>query len=83
MEEMPWTQAPRIIPGSEVYASEGIDSLHMHFDEFFEAVRNGTPTSEDALVGHYAASCAHMINLALDKKAEVVWDEGNATVSGG
>jgi predicted dehydrogenase len=79
-EEMPWTRDPALITGSETYHSEGLGATLMHFHEFFDAVRNGTPTKEDAVVGHHAASCAHMVNLSIDKKRVVYWNKAKDTV---
>ncbi|MGD9347704.1 MAG: Gfo/Idh/MocA family oxidoreductase, partial [Candidatus Aminicenantes bacterium] len=79
-EEMPWTRDPRLIPDSEIYREEGIDDTTLHMAEFFDAVRNGTSTKEDATIGHHAASCAHMINLSIDKKKIIHWDAAKDTV---
>jgi predicted dehydrogenase len=79
-EEMPWTRDPKVIPGAETYRSEGLDETTLHLAEFFEAVRNGSPTKEDAVVGHHAASCAHMVNLSVDKGKVICWDKNLDTV---
>ncbi len=79
-EEMPWTRNPRVIPDAETYRAEGIDDTTLHMAEFFDAIRNGTPTKEDATVGHHAASCAHMINLSIDKKKIIHWNTEKDTV---
>jgi predicted dehydrogenase len=73
-EEMPWTRNPEVIPDAETYRAEGIDDTTLHMAEFFDAIRNGTPTKEDATVGHHAASCAHLINLSIEKKKIIHWD---------
>ena len=73
-EERPFTRNPGVLAGEEIYRAEGRNSLIAHFEEFFAAIRNGTPTREDATVGHHAASCAHMINTALDRETIVHWD---------
>ena len=80
-EELPQTQPQRLIPEAEIYTTEGIPHTTAHFLEFFEAVRNGTPTKEDAVVGHHAASCAHMINLSIDSGKMVHWDKSKETVA--
>jgi hypothetical protein len=79
-EEMPWTRDPNVIPDAETYRAEGIDATTLHMAEFFEAIKNRTPTKEDATVGHHAASCAHMVNLSIDKKRVIHWDNENDTV---
>jgi len=73
-EEMPWTREPSVIAGSETYLAEGLGATMIHFNEFFEAVRNGTPTKEDAVVGHHAAACAHMVNESIEKKKVMYWN---------
>lgn len=79
-EEIPWTRNPNLVPGTETYLSEGLDPTIIHLAEFFDAVREGNPTKEDAIVGHHAASCAHMINLSIEKKKIIYWDRANDTV---
>ena len=79
-EEMPWTRDPKVIADAETYRSEGIDDTTLHMAEFFDAVKSGTPTKEDATVGHHAASCAHMVNLSIAKKKIIHWDAAKDTV---
>jgi predicted dehydrogenase len=79
-EEMPWTRDPRVIPDAEIYREEGIDDTTLHMAEFFDAVREGTQTKEDATVGHHAASCAHLVNLSVEKKKIIHWDAAKDTV---
>ncbi len=81
-EEMPWTRDPKVISDAETYSAEGVDDTTLHLAEFFDAVRNGNPTKEDATVGHHAASCAHMINLSIEKKKIIHWDTARDTVKG-
>lgn len=79
-EEMPWTREPNIVSEGETYRAEGLGSTLLHMMEFFDAVQKGTPTKEDASVGHHAASCAHMINLSIEKKKVIHWDKDKDTV---
>jgi len=74
-EEMPWTRDPKVIAGSETYFAEGLGATMIHMTEWIDAVRKGTPTKEDAVVGHHAAACAHMVNLSIDKKRGIYWDK--------
>ena len=83
LAEMPSTRAARVIPGEEEYRAEGEGSLRIHIAEFLDAIRNGTPTVEDAMVGHHAAACAHMINLSLEREAAVRWDAGRHALKAG
>jgi hypothetical protein len=79
-EEMPWKNQPSVAPETETYTSEGLDATTMHLNEFFNAVKNGTPTKQDASVGHHAAACAHMVNLSIDARKTVFWDHQKDTV---
>jgi predicted dehydrogenase len=78
--EQPWTRPPKALLDGEIYASEGIDATTVHFQEFFNAVRSGTPTKEDAAVGHHSAACAHMVNLSIDQGKMIYWDKERDTV---
>ena len=80
-EERPWTRSPAVVDGREVYSAEGTSSIKVHMQEFFDAVRNGSATKQDAAVGHHAAACAHMINLAIDSGRTVHWDAENDTTA--
>ena len=82
-EERPSTRPQGVVAGQEVYRREGQYSLLAHLQEFFDAVKNGTPTREDASVGHHAASCAHMINVSLDRGEVVHWDAARDTLAAG
>ncbi len=73
-DEMPGSRPQGVVPGEEEYRAEGEGSLKVHIEEFLAAIRDGTPTVEDAMVGHHAAACAHMINLSLDREEMVRWD---------
>ncbi len=73
-EELRSTRAPSVVPGEEVYHAEGQSGILVHIQEFFDGVRKGNTTKEDATVGHRAAACAHMINTALEEQRTVHWD---------
>jgi predicted dehydrogenase len=78
--EQPSTRPPKALPAGEIYDSEGIDATTVHFQEFFDAVRNGTPTKEDAVVGHHAAACAHMVNMSIEQGKMIHWDKEHDTI---
>ncbi len=82
-EEMPGTRSAGVVSGEEQYRAEGEGSLAVHIREFLAAVRDGTHTVEDSMVGHHAAACAHMINLSLDREAVVRWDAARHTLAAG
>ena len=81
--EMPRSRDARALEPREIYQAEGESDIMAHIREFLYAVREGTKTREDATAGHYAASCAHMINIALDRQAVVRWDADKATLAAG
>jgi predicted dehydrogenase len=72
--ERPETQPPQILEAGEVYREEGIDSTLVHMQRFFESVRTRKPPVQDALMGHRAAACAHMVNLSIKTGKIVYWD---------
>ena len=39
-----------------------------------ESVRSRRKPVEDALTGHRAASCAHLVNRSIERKQTVYWD---------
>ena len=50
------------------------DDTVLHFGHFFESVKSRKPYWEDVSVGHHAAACAHMVNLAAKERRQVEWD---------
>jgi len=50
------------------------DSTSEHFGHFFDSVRSRKAYWEDAVAGHHAAACAHLINLSVKQKRMTVWD---------
>ncbi len=80
-EERPSTRDPKVLSRSEVYTSEGTDSMTTHIREWVDGIRNGTPTVEDASVGHHAAACAHMINQSIDVGRTIHWDPKKDTLA--
>ena len=55
------------------------DAVPVHMAEFFECVRSRQQCSENAEVGHHAASAGHMVNLSYRSGKKMVWDEGSGT----
>jgi predicted dehydrogenase len=78
--EQSWTRPSKALDAGEIFVSEGIDATTVHFREFFDAVRKGTTTKEDAVVGHHAAACAHMVNMSIEQGKIVHWDADNDTI---
>ncbi|MDA2938286.1 hypothetical protein MYX75_08500, partial [Acidobacteria bacterium AH-259-A15] len=63
-QETPSTWEPEVKEASESWDYWGQDPTIAHLARFFESVKTRRQPYQDALVGHRAASCAHMINLA-------------------
>ena len=72
--ESPSTWPGQIIAGEESWQPEGRDAGYMHIENFFASVRTRHQPVEDALFGHRAASCAHMVNQSIRDKRMVEWD---------
>ena len=72
--EMPATREPNLTGGSEVYREEGKGATYLHFSNFFNSVRTRQQPEEDALAGHRAAACAHLVNLSIREKRAMQWD---------
>lgn len=72
--EMPQTKAPKLAPAGEEYRQTGLDSTYSHFGNWLNSIRTRKAFWEDALNGHRAAACAHMVNLSVREKRQVEWD---------
>jgi predicted dehydrogenase len=73
-EEMPSSREPEVLLGSEQYREIGLDSTVVHMRNFFSCVKTRQQPVEDALFGHRAASCAHLVNASLRQQKIVSWD---------
>ena len=72
--ESPWMAAGHVTGGSETWRSEGRDASFIHVQNFFESVRSRKKPFEDALFGHRAAACAHMVNQSIRTKRMIEWN---------
>lgn len=79
-EETPPTWNPGMLVNSETYEERGRDATEIHLAHFFEAVKARQPSVQDALMGHRAAACAHMINLSLQKKRTIYWNPAKENI---
>jgi len=61
-------------PEPQRFNNEGPDPTELHFGHFFESVRSRQPYWEDAIAGHHAAACAHLINLSARERRMTEWD---------
>ncbi len=73
-EEMPATREPEVIETQQQYQETGLDPTDIHFKNFFASVKSRKQPLEDALAGHRAAACAHLINRSAREKRMVSWD---------
>jgi predicted dehydrogenase len=73
-EEMPSTREPELLLGSEQYREFGLDPTVVHMRGFFSCVQTRKQPAEDALAGHRAAACAHLVNASLREQKIVFWD---------
>ncbi|MCS7314881.1 MAG: Gfo/Idh/MocA family oxidoreductase [Bryobacterales bacterium] len=72
--ELPGTRKPRAIEGPQEFYQEGLDATTVHLGHWLEAIRTRKPYWQDAVQGHHAAACAHMVNLAAKQLRVVEWD---------
>jgi predicted dehydrogenase len=72
--ETPETWEPQMKTHSETYEEWGKNATLIHLARFFESVRTRKPSVEDALTGHRAAACAHMVNESTKRGKTVHWD---------
>lgn len=68
------TELRRPATREEIYKGKGPSSTVAHLADFFAAARNRGAPVEDAWAGHFAASCAHMINASVETGSTVRWD---------
>jgi hypothetical protein len=45
-----------------------------HLASWIDSIRTRKPHWEDAVAGHHAAACAHMVNLSVETGRTVEWD---------
>jgi predicted dehydrogenase len=74
--ELPGEAKPRLGDGVQHFREAGYDSTVNHMAAWVDAIRTRKPHWEDAAVGHRAAACAHMVNLAARERRLVEWDFG-------
>jgi predicted dehydrogenase len=72
--EIPAAARPSLSSRGADYEETGQDSTVTHFGHFLASVRSRTPYWEDAVRGHQAAACAHMVNLSAKSHRVVEWD---------
>lgn len=80
--ESPFLWDPKVAGGVETWVPEGRDDTYTHIANFFASVRSRRQPVEDALFGHRAAACAHMVNKSIRDKTFVEWDAANERMKG-
>jgi predicted dehydrogenase len=80
--ELPGTRPARVIPSGERYREEGVDPTVNHLAHFLESMRSRKSYWEDAVAGHRAAACAHMVNMSARERRIVEWDFNKDTIAG-
>jgi predicted dehydrogenase len=58
----------------EHFKDEGPEPTVAHIGHFLDSIRTRQPYWEDAVQGHHAAACAHMVNRAAKERRLVEWD---------
>ncbi len=74
--ESPWLWDAKLEGGVESWRAEGRDDTYTHIANFLASVKSRKPPVEDALFGHRAAACAHMVNTSIRERRLVEWDAG-------
>ncbi len=64
----------RLIDGGMSWREEGQDPTIVHFWHFLNSIKTRKPYWEDAVAGHHAAACAHMVNQSVRTGKLVEWD---------
>lgn len=72
--ESPGTWPGQVVAGEERWRTEGHDASYAHVSNFFASVKSRQAPFEDALFGHRAAACAHMVNRSVREKRMIEWD---------
>ncbi len=72
--ELPATRKPKVVEGAQQFREEGLEATIVHLGHWLESIRTRKPYWQDAVQGHHAAACAHMVNLAAKQHRVVEWD---------
>jgi len=57
-----------------------VESRPSHYELFIISLREGKPSEENAVEGHYAAGAGHLANIAYRENRQVTWDPDAAIV---
>jgi predicted dehydrogenase len=72
--ETPGTWDPEMKASQETWDEWGRNATVVHLAHFFDSVRSRKPAVQGALIGHRAASVAHLVNASLKRDEPVHWD---------
>ena len=68
--------------GPQEFREDGQESTVAHFGHLLESIRTRKPYWQDAVAGHHAAACAHMVNLSAKQQRGVEWDFSKDDIRG-
>ncbi|MDX1979446.1 MAG: Gfo/Idh/MocA family oxidoreductase [Bryobacteraceae bacterium] len=74
--EVPAAWRPKLDQGLERWEEVGGDMTAAHLSVWLDSIRTRKAPYEDAITGHRAAACAHMVNQSVKQKRQVEWDFG-------
>jgi predicted dehydrogenase len=80
--ETPETWKPEMKNAHQTWEEWGRNATVVHLAHFFDSVRSRKAPVQDALMGHRAASCAHLINKSLEVEQTLRWDFERETLKG-
>jgi predicted dehydrogenase len=72
--EMPGLAKARLVEGGSEWREQGQDASVIHFWHFLNSIQTRKAYWEDAVAGHHAAACAHMVNQSARSGRLVAWD---------
>jgi predicted dehydrogenase len=66
----------------EPIQTDPAEATVLHFGHFFDCIHSRQPYWEDAVAGHRAAACAHMVNKSARERRMVEWDFAKDDIRG-
>lgn len=81
--EVPASRPPALAEGPQELIQTGLDPTYSHLGAWLESLRTRQGHWEDALIGHRAAACAHMINRSVRTGQAVEWDPAREAIRRG
>ena len=75
-EELVGLHKASLASGDATWREQGRDATVAHFGHFLESIRTRKPYWQDAVAGHHAAACAHMVNKSVKSGRAITWDFG-------